>query len=71
LVNYKELSIILTGKEGVIRSNRPIPKEYRERVEKLFSFLTEWAENKGDDFVAEAKFESIDNPKPNCEMQMK
>lgn len=41
LINYRELSRLLTGKTTSIRANN-IPKKYQERLKELENLLNYW-----------------------------
>ena len=43
IVNWNELSVIMTGEAGVIRSNF-VHKEHKPEVERLMKYITKWCE---------------------------
>lgn len=43
VINWTELSAILTGEIGVVRSNF-IPKKHKSEVDKLMNYVTKWCD---------------------------
>ena len=43
VINWNELSVVLTGEAGVVRSNF-VQKEHKKEVEKLMNYISKWCE---------------------------
>lgn len=45
LINWVELSTLLTGSKWNIRRDKKIPEKYKDKINQLFEALENWKDN--------------------------
>jgi hypothetical protein len=58
LINWSELSLLLTGKKENLRSNN-VPKKYQNKVDRLISFIEAWQND--ENLISEQKLINQNN----------
>jgi hypothetical protein len=58
LINWSELSLLLTGKKENLRSNN-VPKKYQNKVDRLIAFIEAWQND--ENLISEQKLINQNN----------